>query len=1438
MADQQQLDIETQINKAIQARAALLQNQKTLIADQIALAQELCRAMECQELDGYNERIKETREGLLAASDATQELDDSNQNMEKNLRKSSKTMDFFKGAAIGAAVGIKNIFGKVFGLLKNITSLVGGALMSGFKIVKFAIGGWSKMLGNLAQKGMEAANAGIGLRNAYENVRHEFGGLASKEGSAVTGAFDQMRSSMGNVAGTGIRFQKIFGRGPDGLAAGLEYMTGIAEEMGPKFEKMSEGFVDAADEILVLGRSLGFTGEEFAAMGTIAGYTGETMKESLGRLQREIVSVSKAMGVNTKATADNMKIMLKNPAVFGTNTKEMLKTSVAASKLGMSIEDLQSTMGVFDDFPSAAQAAADLAAEFGVVVDATDMMTAEPAEQMMMLKDAANAAGIEFDNMSRQERKRLAELTGVDANKMFELLDPSNAFDKNAQEEMSDGVDAATQATLSQSEATKELAKSMKRLHESMDAMNTQGGFFGTFIHGLQKGMMQSKEGREMLRNITNAFKIVHEAGREVGHMLMELFRPGGPMYFMYEYFSNLETRMRTAMPKVKQAFREFVDDLMLGGEDAQNAFSNLLGKLKDIFLGDIGGGETGKALLAGFHALGDLILTNIIKLVPHILTGLTKAFKMAIKLMSGEAPTIGVDLGENAILPMTQKAFADLMDSGVVQEFGKTFMEMMRKFWDEYGDGITDFFGGVLKAIIVAAIAQALGPIVIGGVLKMALGGLGGLIRGLMPGGAGGADPSQSMGLGEKIHEFAIGFAESVKEIAKIGAEDALRAGVVLAILGGTFALGVIGLGYLAKQLSSMEVDPMMMGIAAGVMVAIAYAAKAAGELVEVMATVPDDKKAWAKAALMMGAVTLVFGAVMYFTTEAVKSLQGVTFDESIGKILTAAGGLAMTGLIVTAGIVVMGGILGVIAALSAGPQIGILLAAIGAASLIFMGIMSFITNTVSDLAQFNAEEATAAMTMAEAAGVLMDTVLKVLDAVWGIMKGITWDAAVFDEVLGKMADVVTSIKDKFMPQALAAAELVTGNPAEIKLKLSIVTDTIMAFAPIMNMFTAAMSIKDMNPNNVGAVIQSLSGGLTGVIRQMRYLVTEIVASLAGLSQADIEKVATAAPMMEALANILGALQQPAELFEDQMRKGFSTYTDYEWLNDTRHVEVDVEHKKGADKAAEAVNFMVTLLEKIKDPLKDLIVGLAQMEIPGNPKEIQKNMKTISSVMDAVASAMGALKTSNEAILSFTDGRSEGYAATFQQISGMLAVIEFELTRNGGVFDTMATITDGAIRKLGGLSDDKLKVLDNSIEVMRKVAGMMSALIPLGAMAPDVINAVGAIQSLQGVFTAQTIEPLIKIVDAVSAFDESVGKSLADMPDIQALVGKVGDKLRVTNKDNITIERENLSINMKFSVHIDSKALVEQLVEVDALKATAKGTAFDENTNAVNAIQ
>ena len=72
MADKNQLEIETQINAAIKERATLMEQQKRQLSNQIALAQELCRALECKELEGYNERMQATREGLLEASEASE----------------------------------------------------------------------------------------------------------------------------------------------------------------------------------------------------------------------------------------------------------------------------------------------------------------------------------------------------------------------------------------------------------------------------------------------------------------------------------------------------------------------------------------------------------------------------------------------------------------------------------------------------------------------------------------------------------------------------------------------------------------------------------------------------------------------------------------------------------------------------------------------------------------------------------------------------------------------------------------------------------------------------------------------------------------------------------------------------------------------------------------------------------------------------------------------------------------------------------------------------------------------------------------------------------------------------------------------------------------------------------------------------------------------
>ena len=83
-----------------------------------------------------------------------------------------------------------------------------------------------------------------------------------------------------------------------------------------------------------------------------------------------------------------------------------------------------------------------------------------------------------------------------------------------------------------------------------------------------------------------------------------------------------LPQRMNEMMPQVVDAFRTFVDELMVGGETASGALSRLVEKLADVLFG----GESGAVLTAlanGFHALADLVVSNIINLVPYILEGL-----------------------------------------------------------------------------------------------------------------------------------------------------------------------------------------------------------------------------------------------------------------------------------------------------------------------------------------------------------------------------------------------------------------------------------------------------------------------------------------------------------------------------------------------------------------------------------------------------------------------------------------------------------------------------------------------------------------------------------------------------------------------------------------------------------------------------------------------
>lgn len=1487
MADQSQLDLELQINKAIQARQALMNTQKSLLVDQIAFAQELCRALECKELDGYNERLKETKAGLLEASQATDQTSESSQNLTKSMKKSGKGMSVFKGVAVGAAVAIKNAFGMAFSVIKGVGGFVKNSLVGAFKMVKFAMTGWSKMLGNIAQKGMEAANAGIGLRNAYEDVREQFGGLETKEGKIVIGMFDDIRSNSNDLAGSGLSLSKVFGRGPDGLAAAMTYLSEQISGLGPAMDRFGGALADAQDQVILLGRGLGFAGEDFANMATIAGHAGESVNETMERMGREILTVADNLGVNRQVLADNVKAMMKMPEVYGSNTKEMMKTSVAAQKLGVSIDQLHGPMSVFDDFESAATNAADLAAEFGIMVDATDMMTAEPAEQMMMLKDAAAAAGQSFDSMSRQERRRLAELSGMDADALFKTMDPSNAFDMDSLDAAGNQVDAATAATMAQRDATNELAGAMRRLHESMEPMNTEGGFFGAFSHGLMQGMMRSEEGRAILASVTEAFKIVYNAGKEVGRELMRLFTPGGPLYFLYEYFTDLPNRMNEMMPKVISAFTAFVDELMIGGDTAAGALNRLVQNLVSILFGE--GSGVAAALLDGFHKLGDLMLASLINLVPYILEGLITAFQFAIDLMTGNAPSLGMDLGSETLMPMTKKAFDALLSDGVVQDFGSKFMEMMRTFWDQYGEQITEFLSMALSAVFIAALAQSLIPILASGALIS-------LVKGVM-GGIGSALGGATAGAGSAVagagRTGIAGMAENlnlaIQDLADISPKDLGKAALVLIAIGGTFALGIYGLGVLAVKLEEMGVNDITMAIVAATFYAMSQSMIPISLLLRTIKGLKVSPSQMAMAAAMITAVAVLFAAVMYFVSSAIKDLASVKFNPGLGKLVEAAGDLAMTGLIVSAAIIGMGVVLAVIVALGSNPVTGTILAAgIAAAGIIFYAAMGMVKRTIMSLKDIPEGESRSAVNGAQAAGIVVDTTIKVIDTIFHIMKNIVWNEETFNAILSDMEQIVLSITTRMLPLVVAAAAMVTEDPQLIKDKLSIITSLICAFSPIMNMMSAAMSIEDMDPASLPGLIDKIAGGVMGIIGSIESLVKGIVRSMTGLTPSQIQSAEAAAPLLTAASAMITALMPQVGLFEDQMRTGVHEYIDYEGLNSNEAINVDVLQKTSLDKQLEFIDFFVSMLSQIGTPLTQLIQMLSTVSFGDgvDPEKVKTKMEAVAAIMGAVASAGTAVNTLAESM-----GKDEGQKrrglsgsdvvtmkTTFMHIASLFY-------GDGNILDmlkpavaAMTTFADGFGEDIGEKMTQASAVLTGVLRFVGTVAGVQDGTIADSVTTLSDLST--SIADLDGLFTENTMTPLEDLFSAfsslgswfgsssdtnlnvlageVSAFAAALNQSmievgiaatgfrdqavqpLIDMVEAYAELQQVTDdtlgdininrmleafgNALAINDANITVEREQIQVKINLNVIMRTEDVAEALLEGEYVTGTDKG--------------
>lgn len=500
-----------------------------------------------------------------------------------------------------ATAWLQDLGKNAFGFLKDFAVGINNALGPFFEqaqsLFKAYLAPLESIYGVMVEKAAELLN-NTALAQARENVRKNFGDLARAEAKSVINAYDDMRKSAGSLAGTTLSMSKVFGRGPEGAAAALEYFNQVAFAMGSTFSVLRNEIEKMGDSFLIYQKGLGLTDEQMKAIGTKAIATGRPIEESLKDISRLAVTMGSKFNMSSKLIGRDLGYMMSNVAKFGSLTKTQMATSAVYTRaLGLEIKDLEGLIDKFDDFESAATGASKLAQAFGMNVDALKMMKEQdPAKRLDMLRQSFAATGRSIESMSRQERLLLAETSGLDAGLVEAALSAKNmgkSYEDIQKESQKSGKEQKSQAEIMES-----LSKNIERVVQSM---NVQASLIGEFVQGFAEGIAMSLGFKDGLKGIMEGLRTMRQLGRQIGEVFATYFPGvkdmfvsigdtvrgltgdlrsftsgvGGAAGGLGDFFANFETA-EGAQDSIQMLFGEVESSGNIVSEGTRNSFSKV----------------------------------------------------------------------------------------------------------------------------------------------------------------------------------------------------------------------------------------------------------------------------------------------------------------------------------------------------------------------------------------------------------------------------------------------------------------------------------------------------------------------------------------------------------------------------------------------------------------------------------------------------------------------------------------------------------------------------------------------------------------------------------------------------------------------------------------------------------------------------------------------
>ena len=431
--------------RAVDASSTLLENneaQKNLADQTLAQQEAWAKARE--------EFARAEGEWTLAEAQAQQTMIDAaraaHKTREKELAEEKTALekirdirkDSLEATKKGGQDAIHSL-GKMVGLSSEFkTSMVGGWVTLAQEI---------SAIDESTEEGKKAADA---LRESWSKMIDPLNIVASLQSKVwestllMVKAFDSTTASFNKSTGAAGKYN-------DEIASanlGAAHLGVSTEEMGQAygnlFDNMSNFTEMTADSRLELGTMVG----ALESVG-IAGATSASNLEFLTKVQgmgataaaqnqKELAEFSKNLGVSASKMAENYKaaqpIMVKYGKVVGDQMFEKLARTAKAT--GIEMQNLLAISGQFDTFEGAATAAGKLNALLGgPMLNSVELLTANEADRIEMLRQGVQQSGRSWGSMNRFEQQAIASAAGIsDMTEAAKLFGTTNEeFEANAE---------------------------------------------------------------------------------------------------------------------------------------------------------------------------------------------------------------------------------------------------------------------------------------------------------------------------------------------------------------------------------------------------------------------------------------------------------------------------------------------------------------------------------------------------------------------------------------------------------------------------------------------------------------------------------------------------------------------------------------------------------------------------------------------------------------------------------------------------------------------------------------------------------------------------------------------------------------------------------------------------------------------------------------------